>query len=637
MPPSWASYRLTQGFGPTDEPLDSGGINKGHDYAVPVGTAIDVAVPGVVIAAGDQGDGWGLSVKVRDADGYIHNYGHLSSVAVKPGQQLGEGAVVGASGNTGKSTGPHLSYDVKAPDGGYVDPTDWIKGSMKARTAPEAEAITMNDTSMESLWGYLIPYLAEQVNGPAANRDITLQTLAGYLNPNALGFDTGSGVPTLARDMFEEAQHEADRQYALDVGRFGLAQAQLNYQQRLSEAQTRIQELALLSSQRGPSNQLAYQYNLRGLSAPAGTAVNPHQGSQNINQPSAITMPTVAPRPETTEKVWGDPKTPPPPPPIETPSMTPTFDAALASGGTPIVDKTSGATTGTQWTNPGGSSIGYSNEFIQMVQSNPDLAKQVERWFEPPKKMAAGGVSDGIAVVGEEEPELVIALPEGFAVLNEEQLGMDPMAVSASGGSGGGSEQQLLEEIGALLRSAMGGAGAPTKSRGVRRPSKGVTPARPQEGDRRPPIQNLPSYGGASGPSMAPIPNGRPGDGAALMPLRARRAAEGAIIDNTLYDPAAMAGQPAIQSIAQGIRLPAFQGTSLNMQLPGTDTTLPMGHKTNVQDLMAMHQSERDTLQGFIETPREMGGLGLMFGDWLEDATRAAPTGRSFGPAGYGG
>lgn len=122
-----ASGVITQVFGPTDEPLDSGGTNKGIDIAVPTGTAVFSTVSGTVVAAGDQGDGWGISVKIQDDRGFIHNFGHLSGADVSVGQQVGQGQQVARSGNTGASTGPHLSYDVLSPDaGGFVDPSPWL-------------------------------------------------------------------------------------------------------------------------------------------------------------------------------------------------------------------------------------------------------------------------------------------------------------------------------------------------------------------------------------------------------------------------------------------------------------------------------------------------------------------------------
>ena len=70
----WWQYRVTQGFGPTNEPLDSGWggydhFNKGIDFGVPAGTPVRSVVSGTVISAGDSADGWGTSVKIRDANG----------------------------------------------------------------------------------------------------------------------------------------------------------------------------------------------------------------------------------------------------------------------------------------------------------------------------------------------------------------------------------------------------------------------------------------------------------------------------------------------------------------------------------------------------------------------------------------
>lgn len=122
---------ISQGFGPTEEKLDGpyagyDHFNKGIDFAASAGTPVSATAGGKVISAGDSGDGWGLSVKIRDASGYTHNYGHLSSINVKAGDTIGEGASVGKVGSTGKSTGPHLSYDVWDEDGTFVDPQKWV-------------------------------------------------------------------------------------------------------------------------------------------------------------------------------------------------------------------------------------------------------------------------------------------------------------------------------------------------------------------------------------------------------------------------------------------------------------------------------------------------------------------------------
>src|SRR5687767_1210689 len=90
---------ITQGFGP-GVGLDSGGyykgqwiphFNKGLDFGVPIGTRITAPVSGKVLRAVDAGDGWGLSVWIQDANGVIHNFGHLSKALVQKGATIQEG------------------------------------------------------------------------------------------------------------------------------------------------------------------------------------------------------------------------------------------------------------------------------------------------------------------------------------------------------------------------------------------------------------------------------------------------------------------------------------------------------------------------------------------------------------------
>lgn len=133
MPGVWDAP-ITQGFGPTNEPLDGpyGGyahFNRGLDYGAPEGTPIPANVSGTVISAQDHGDGWGLAIRVQDAQGNIHNYGHLGAIDVKPGDKVTPGMLLGKVGNTGKSTGPHLSYDVWDSQGTPVDPSPWATGA----------------------------------------------------------------------------------------------------------------------------------------------------------------------------------------------------------------------------------------------------------------------------------------------------------------------------------------------------------------------------------------------------------------------------------------------------------------------------------------------------------------------------
>jgi hypothetical protein len=96
------------------------------DIGVPVGTEFYFTTGGTVIHAGAGTDGWGISVKVRDSNGVIHNYGHLSQAGVHVGDTVSAGQPGGLTGNSGASTGPHLSYDTYDGSGRSVDPSPYL-------------------------------------------------------------------------------------------------------------------------------------------------------------------------------------------------------------------------------------------------------------------------------------------------------------------------------------------------------------------------------------------------------------------------------------------------------------------------------------------------------------------------------
>ncbi|MCU0241300.1 MAG: M23 family metallopeptidase [Vicinamibacteria bacterium] len=94
--------------------------HSGVDYAAPVGTPIMVSADGVVSFAGWM-NGFGYTIRVRHANGFETVYGHLSSIQVKTGERLAQGAIIGLTGNTGLSSGPHLDYRMLC-NGRYVNP-----------------------------------------------------------------------------------------------------------------------------------------------------------------------------------------------------------------------------------------------------------------------------------------------------------------------------------------------------------------------------------------------------------------------------------------------------------------------------------------------------------------------------------
>lgn len=109
-----AKYKISSPFGPRD--LMGRDFHNGIDFAVPVGTEVRSFADGFVYKAGYEDSknpkfGLGLRVWIKFKDGdvtYDGWVGHLSEVFVQPGDLVKVGTVIGKSGNTGRSTGPHL-------------------------------------------------------------------------------------------------------------------------------------------------------------------------------------------------------------------------------------------------------------------------------------------------------------------------------------------------------------------------------------------------------------------------------------------------------------------------------------------------------------------------------------------------
>ncbi len=113
--------RLTSRYGYRVHPVTGRGSNhSGIDLAVSTGTPVVATADGEVRIARYQG-AYGLLVAVDHGDGVQTRYAHLSSVSVSPGQSVREGELIGRSGSTGRSTGPHLHYEVRV-NGASVDP-----------------------------------------------------------------------------------------------------------------------------------------------------------------------------------------------------------------------------------------------------------------------------------------------------------------------------------------------------------------------------------------------------------------------------------------------------------------------------------------------------------------------------------
>jgi murein DD-endopeptidase MepM/ murein hydrolase activator NlpD len=104
----------TDGFGGRRDPFGGGSseFHSGQDISAERGTPVYAAGIATVKFAGTQG-GYGLVVILDHGDGITTRYGHLSKIEVVAGQQLARGEMIGRVGSTGRSTGPHLHYEVR--------------------------------------------------------------------------------------------------------------------------------------------------------------------------------------------------------------------------------------------------------------------------------------------------------------------------------------------------------------------------------------------------------------------------------------------------------------------------------------------------------------------------------------------
>ncbi len=125
--PSIAPIRgiLTDGFGGRSDPFTGEpGTHNGVDISTAIGRAVHAPADGIVVKA-DWANGYGNVVYLSHGYGYSTRYGHLSKFNVRPGQKIKRGDVIGYVGSTGRSTGPHLHYEVRR-NGKPINPLEHI-------------------------------------------------------------------------------------------------------------------------------------------------------------------------------------------------------------------------------------------------------------------------------------------------------------------------------------------------------------------------------------------------------------------------------------------------------------------------------------------------------------------------------
>ena len=126
--PISGDYGISSGYGLRNDPF-TGALARhdGLDFSAPAGTSILAAADGVVTRVGHDVS-YGNVVEITHAEGFMTRYAHLSRALVVPGQKVKRGQHVADVGNTGRSTGPHLHYEV-FHNGAVINPTQVLSFS----------------------------------------------------------------------------------------------------------------------------------------------------------------------------------------------------------------------------------------------------------------------------------------------------------------------------------------------------------------------------------------------------------------------------------------------------------------------------------------------------------------------------
>ena len=135
--PTAAEVDVTSGFGVRIDPFTRGpAMHAGIDFRADPGSPVRAAGAGTVVTAEYSG-GYGNLVEIDHGHGVTTRYAHLSRIAVREGQSVGAGTVVGRVGSTGRSTGPHLHYETRI-DGEAVDPLRFLRTGAKLQALVRA-------------------------------------------------------------------------------------------------------------------------------------------------------------------------------------------------------------------------------------------------------------------------------------------------------------------------------------------------------------------------------------------------------------------------------------------------------------------------------------------------------------------
>jgi hypothetical protein len=174
--PYTGNYPITSNYGNR-----SGGFHDGVDIGCPIGTPLVAVTDGLILLARtDQFGGLYIDLKMDD-DGWRARYVHLSSFNVREGQRVKAGDIIGYSGNSGRSTGPHLHFGRISPDGKTsTDPIEFITGGLELSSDQNSTNNNADNMILQQL---------QQAIQNGNFDEITKKNLLGTISSKGVDFD----------------------------------------------------------------------------------------------------------------------------------------------------------------------------------------------------------------------------------------------------------------------------------------------------------------------------------------------------------------------------------------------------------------------------------------------------------------
>ena len=148
--PDPSKYRLSSQFGYRSDPFTGGvRMHTGLDFAMKIGNPVYATGDGVVEAVKFEFFGYGNSITIKHGFGYETIYAHLNSVKVIEGMKVKRGDCIGESGKSGRSSGPHLHYEV-VYKGRKVNPANYLDMSMSVQEYSDMLRMRESESGMPS-------------------------------------------------------------------------------------------------------------------------------------------------------------------------------------------------------------------------------------------------------------------------------------------------------------------------------------------------------------------------------------------------------------------------------------------------------------------------------------------------------